>query len=189
MCQSCCPSPQFQTPHLPPSLPAQHREPVLLLPLCAARGHEGGAAAVRRRLQHGQPRGGCRHAGPHAQVRLSRGAAAQLAAGAGGSSKRMRVGSLGGTDLPHAPGYVHPPSPRHHSPHTSAQQGATVRLLHSSAHSCAPCASLPRRLVHSEELQRACPIPFDEGRLWKGDHSDALRAELQVGRCYHAQQS
>ena len=36
------------------------------------------------------------------------------------------------------------------------------------------------RLVHSEALQRACPIPFDEGRMWKGDHSEALRAELQV---------
>ncbi|PRW61602.1 endoplasmic reticulum oxidoreductin 1 [Chlorella sorokiniana] len=39
---------------------------------------------------------------------------------------------------------------------------------------------LMRKLVHSEELQRACPIPFDEGRLWKGDNSEALRAELQA---------
>lgn len=42
---------------------------------------------------------------------------------------------------------------------------------------CPPC----HRLVHSEALQRACPIPFDEGRLWKGDDSEALRAQLQVG--------
>ena len=41
--------------------------------------------------------------------------------------------------------------------------------------------ALMRRLVHSEALQRACPIPFDEGRLWKGEDSDDLKAQLQVG--------
>ena len=39
----------------------------------------------------------------------------------------------------------------------------------------------PGRLLHSEALQRACPIPFDEGRLWKGEGSEQLRAQLQVG--------
>lgn len=43
-------------------------------------------------------------------------------------------------------------------------------------------AAPPRRLVHNEQLQRACPIPFDEGRLWKGEHSEQLKPQLQVGR-------
>ena len=43
-------------------------------------------------------------------------------------------------------------------------------------------AELMRRLVHSESLLRtSCPIPFDEGRLWKGDDGGQLRAQLQVG--------
>jgi ERO1-like protein alpha len=41
--------------------------------------------------------------------------------------------------------------------------------------------ALMRRLVHSEALQRACPIPFDEGRLWKAEDSADLKAQLQVG--------
>ena len=39
-----------------------------------------------------------------------------------------------------------------------------------------------RRLVHNAQLQQTCPIPFDEGRLWKGEHSETLKAELQVGQ-------
>lgn len=39
---------------------------------------------------------------------------------------------------------------------------------------------LMRKLVHNEQLQRACPIPFDEGRLWKGDHSEQLKSQLQA---------
>jgi ERO1-like protein alpha len=35
------------------------------------------------------------------------------------------------------------------------------------------------RLVNGEALQRACPIPFDEGRLWR-DEDGTLRAELQA---------
>lgn len=29
------------------------------------------------------------------------------------------------------------------------------------------------------ELQQACPMPFDEGRLWKGADSAVLMAEVQ----------
>ncbi|PSC73520.1 endoplasmic reticulum oxidoreductin-1-like [Micractinium conductrix] len=36
------------------------------------------------------------------------------------------------------------------------------------------------RLVHNAQLQQTCPIPFDEGRLWKGEHSETLKAELQT---------
>ena len=38
-----------------------------------------------------------------------------------------------------------------------------------------------RSLLDSAELKRACPIPFDEGRLWKSSDADVLRTELQVG--------
>eukprot|EP00887_Chlorella_sp_A99_P007988 scaffold12.g7988.t1 len=38
---------------------------------------------------------------------------------------------------------------------------------------------LVRRLVGSSMLQQTCPIPFDEGRLWKGEHDKELRAELR----------
>ena len=33
--------------------------------------------------------------------------------------------------------------------------------------------------VNSEALQQACPVPFDEGRLWKGADSAELKAQLQ----------
>ncbi len=33
--------------------------------------------------------------------------------------------------------------------------------------------------VNSEALQQACPVPFDEGRLWKGAGSGELKAQLQ----------
>lgn len=34
--------------------------------------------------------------------------------------------------------------------------------------------------VKSEALLKACPIPFHEGRLWKGDDAPALRQQLQA---------
>ncbi len=34
--------------------------------------------------------------------------------------------------------------------------------------------------VSSEALQKACPIPFHEGRLWKGADAADLRQQLQV---------
>ena len=33
--------------------------------------------------------------------------------------------------------------------------------------------------MNSEALQQACPVPFDEGRLWKGAGSGELKAQLQ----------
>ena len=68
------------------------------------------------------------------------------------------------------------------------RKGVQGLLLYPPSPHLHPALLLPTpptrpRLVHSEELQRACPIPFDEGRLWKGEHSEGLRAELQVGRC------
>lgn len=30
------------------------------------------------------------------------------------------------------------------------------------------------------ELQAACPVPFDEGRLWKGAEGPALREQLRA---------
>ena len=33
--------------------------------------------------------------------------------------------------------------------------------------------------MNSEALQQACPVPFDEGRLWKGADSAELKAQLQ----------
>lgn len=38
---------------------------------------------------------------------------------------------------------------------------------------------LMAQLVHNPALRRSCPIPFDEGRLWKGEGAAELRAELQ----------
>ena len=37
-----------------------------------------------------------------------------------------------------------------------------------------------RRQVNSEALQQACPVPFDEGRMWKGADSAELKAQLQL---------
>lgn len=37
-----------------------------------------------------------------------------------------------------------------------------------------------RSLVNNAALKHSCPVPFDEGRLWKGDSADELRAELQT---------
>lgn len=34
--------------------------------------------------------------------------------------------------------------------------------------------------VNSEALLKACPIPFHEGRLWKGEDAPALRQQLQA---------
>ncbi|KAI3432253.1 hypothetical protein D9Q98_003814 [Chlorella vulgaris] len=41
-------------------------------------------------------------------------------------------------------------------------------------------ADIMRRLIGSEALRTACPIPFDEGRLWKEEGSEALKPELQA---------
>lgn len=40
-------------------------------------------------------------------------------------------------------------------------------------------ADLLGELVNNAALQKACPVPFDEGRLWKGDQGPELRTQLQ----------
>ena len=34
-------------------------------------------------------------------------------------------------------------------------------------------------VLASTALKKACTLPFDEGRLWKGSDSDLLRSQLQ----------
>jgi ERO1-like protein alpha len=38
---------------------------------------------------------------------------------------------------------------------------------------------LLRKLLNSSALKHTCPVPFDEGRLWKGEDAESLRSELQ----------
>lgn len=38
---------------------------------------------------------------------------------------------------------------------------------------------LMQSLVDNSALKHACPVPFDEGRLWKGEDAEALKSELQ----------
>ena len=33
--------------------------------------------------------------------------------------------------------------------------------------------------VKAQEMQASCPLPFDEGQLWRGDDADELRTQLQ----------
>ncbi|KAA8514902.1 hypothetical protein F0562_018081 [Nyssa sinensis] len=39
--------------------------------------------------------------------------------------------------------------------------------------------SLMRRLLYNSKLQAACPVPFDEAKLWKGQSEPELKQELQ----------
>ena len=41
-------------------------------------------------------------------------------------------------------------------------------------------SALVRRLVNGTLVRQACPIPFDEGRLWKGEDSTQLRQALRA---------
>ena len=34
--------------------------------------------------------------------------------------------------------------------------------------------------VNSEAVGKACPVPFDEGRLWKGSDGPELKRQLQT---------
>ncbi|GIL71642.1 hypothetical protein Vretifemale_2171 [Volvox reticuliferus] len=43
----------------------------------------------------------------------------------------------------------------------------------------ATAAALMRQLIELPELRSSCPMPFDEGRLWKGSDGLALREELR----------
>jgi len=40
-------------------------------------------------------------------------------------------------------------------------------------------AELMKSLVDNQALKHTCPIPFDEGRLWKDERAEELRAQLQ----------
>lgn len=39
---------------------------------------------------------------------------------------------------------------------------------------------LVRQLLASHELSSSCPVPFDEGRLWKGEEGPALKRQVQA---------
>lgn len=39
---------------------------------------------------------------------------------------------------------------------------------------------LVRRLVNNHDLQAACPLPFDEGRMWRGHDSELKKEELRL---------
>jgi len=39
--------------------------------------------------------------------------------------------------------------------------------------------SLVRQLVHNAKLQAACPLPFDEAKLWQGESGPELKQEIQ----------
>ena len=41
-------------------------------------------------------------------------------------------------------------------------------------------SKLIRGLVRDPSLHDSCPVPFDEGRLWKGHDAERLKAELQA---------
>lgn len=41
-------------------------------------------------------------------------------------------------------------------------------------------ADLVQQLVYNERLMQACPVPFDEAQLWKGDEGPALKAQLMT---------
>lgn len=39
---------------------------------------------------------------------------------------------------------------------------------------------LVKELVYNKRLQSACPIPFDEARLWKGENGNELKSQIQL---------
>lgn len=39
--------------------------------------------------------------------------------------------------------------------------------------------SLMRQLLYNPKLQAACPIPFDEAKLWKGENGPELKQQIQ----------
>lgn len=39
--------------------------------------------------------------------------------------------------------------------------------------------SLMRQLLYNPKLQAACPLPFDEAKLWKGQRGPELKQKIQ----------
>ena len=39
--------------------------------------------------------------------------------------------------------------------------------------------SLVRQLVYNPKLQTACPLPFDEAKLWQGESGPELKQQIQ----------
>lgn len=52
-------------------------------------------------------------------------------------------------------------------------------VLETGSEEDARAMTLLRGLVDNEALQKTCPVPFDEGRLWRGGDADELRQVLQ----------
>lgn len=39
--------------------------------------------------------------------------------------------------------------------------------------------SLMRQIVYNQKLRSACPVPFDEAKLWKGQSGSELKQQIQ----------
>ena len=46
-------------------------------------------------------------------------------------------------------------------------------------------ARMIKQLVNNQDVKRSCPMPFDEGRLWKGSDGERLRGQVGSGGVEH----